>query len=261
MKKDSFVIYTEKDVFLRHLNDSQKARILEAFFAYADERELPEMDAVTSVVWEVFSLDFDKNNEKYERIKKARSEAGRQHRGNQYSSDKMEQNGTNGTNGTDNVNVNVNVDVNDNVNVPSICKGNIKDSSCENSQPTDQLEKEPPKTLEERQRDFYDEVAQYVGKYDREMLRAFYDYWSEPTQNKKNPKMRKDTERTWATGGRLATWYRRQNETQNTNNQQFNNKNYGTNQQTNRKNGLTDEEVIEAVNAGFALARAEGIIE
>ena len=135
------------------------------------------------------------------------------------------------------------------------------DSSCENSQPTDQLEKEPPKTLEERQRDFYDEVAQYVGKYDKEMLRAFYDYWSEPTQNKKHPKMRKDTERTWATGGRLATWYRRQNETQNTNNQQFNNKNYGTNQNSNRRNGLTDEEVIEAVNAGFALARAEGIIE
>ena len=108
----------------------------------------------------------------------------------------------------------------------------IIDSSCENSQPTDQPKNEPPKTLEERQQEFYDEVAQYVGKYDREMLRAFYDYWSEPTQNKKNPKMRKDTERTWATGGRLATWYRRQNETQNTNNQQFNNKNYGRNQQT-----------------------------
>lgn len=48
---------------------------------------------------------------------------------------------------------------------------------------------------------------------------------------------------------------------QNTNNQQFNNKNYGNNQNSNRKNGLTDEEVIEAVNAGYALARAEGIIE
>ena len=56
----------------------------------------------------------------------------------------------------------------------------------------------------------------------------------------------------------LRKWNRT---TQNTNNQQFNNKNYGNNQNSNRRNGLTDEEVIEAVNAGFALARTEGIIE
>ena len=257
MKKDSFVIYTEKEVFLKHLSDAQKARILEAFFAYADERELPEMDAITSVVWEVFSLDFDRNNEKYERVRKARAEAGKKHKGNQYCSDKMEQNGTdgtNGTNGTDNVNVNVNVDVNDNVNVPSICKDNIKDCSCENSQPTDQPKKEPPKTLEERQREFYDDVAQYVGKYDKEMLRAFYDYWSEP--NQKNTKMRKELEKTWSTGGRLATWYRRQNESQNINNQQLNNKNYGNNQQNYRKEGLSDAEILEAVAGGFALFNA-----
>ena len=133
---------------------------------------------------------------------------------------------------------------------------NIDDCSCENSQPTDQPKKEPPKTLEERQKEFYDDIAQYVGKYDREMLRAFYDYWSEPTQNKKNPKMRKDTEKTWSTGGRLATWYRRQNESQNINNQQLNNKNYGNNQQNYRKEGLSDAEILEAVAGGFALYNA-----
>lgn len=117
------------------------------------------------------------------------------------------------------------------------------DSSCEKSQPTDQPKKEPPKTLEERQREFYDEVAQYVVKYDREMLRAFYDYWSEP--NQKNTKMRKELERTWSTGGRLATWNRRQL----TNNQQFNSSNNG--KQERRK--LTDEEIIGAVTEGLGL--------
>ncbi|MBQ5778849.1 MAG: hypothetical protein IIW13_02545 [Paludibacteraceae bacterium] len=131
---------------------------------------------------------------------------------------------------------------------------NIDDCSCENSQPTDQPQKSP--TLEERQKEFYDDIAQYVGKYDKEMLRAFYDYWSEPTQNKKNPKMRKDTEKTWSTAGRLATWYRRQNESQNINNQQLNNKNYGSNQQNYRKEGLSDAEILEAVAGGFALFNA-----
>lgn len=128
---------------------------------------------------------------------------------------------------------------------------NIDDCSCENSQPTDQPKK--TQTLEERQKEFYDDVAQYVGKYDREMLRAFYDYWSEP--NQKNTKMRKELERTWSTGGRLATWYRRQNETQ-TNNQQISNKNYGNNQQNYRKEGLSDAEILEAVAGGFALFNA-----
>ena len=120
------------------------------------------------------------------------------------------------------------------------------DSSCENSQPTDQTKPEPPKTLEERQREFYDEVAQYVGKYDREMLRAFYDYWSEPTQNKKNPKMRKDTERTWATGGRLATWYRRQNETQNNVNT-LNSNNYAKNRLKEPHVGQFTDEQFDAI--------------
>ena len=110
------------------------------------------------------------------------------------------------------------------------------------------------KTIEERRNDFYNEIAQYVGKYDRDMLRAFYDYWSEP--NQKNTKMRKELERTWSTGGRLATWYRRQNESQVINNQQNNNKNYGNNQQNYRKEGLSDAEILEAVAGGFALFNA-----
>lgn len=109
---------------------------------------------------------------------------------------------------------------------------------------TDQPNLEPAKkSLEERQKDFYNEIAEYLHKYDREMLRAFYDYWSEP--NQKNTKMRKELERTWSTGGRLATWNRRQL----TNNQQFNSSNNG--KQERRK--LTDEEIIGAVTEGLGL--------
>ena len=112
---------------------------------------------------------------------------------------------------------------------------------CENSQPNEQI-KPTKKTIEERRNDFYNDIAQYVGKYDREMLRAFYDYWSE--ENQQHTKMRFEMEKTWATGGRLATWKRRQL----TDNKQLNYKNNG---QQRRK--ITDEEIIGAVADGLGL--------
>lgn len=66
------------------------------------------------------------------------------------------------------------------------------------------------KPLEERKQEFYDSLRQYVGKYDREMLRDFYDYWSE--SNDGGTKMRWEIAKTkggtFSIGGRLATWKR-----------------------------------------------------
>ena len=108
---------------------------------------------------------------------------------------------------------------------------------------TEQPKTQPTKkTIEEREKDFYDDVAKFVGQYSRDMLRAFFDYWSEPTQNKN--KMRFENEKTWETGRRLRTWAKRDEQ----NSKSYNN---GTNQQ-----GLTDEEIISAVAGGFALHTA-----
>ena len=66
------------------------------------------------------------------------------------------------------------------------------------------------KPLEERKQEFYDSLRQYVGKYDKEMLRDFYDYWSE--SNDGGTKMRWEIAKTkggtFSIGGRLATWKR-----------------------------------------------------
>ena len=65
----------------------------------------------------------------------------------------------------------------------------------------------PAKTLEQRAQEFYDELAGYVEKYNKDMLRDFYDYWTEP--NKSCTKMRFELEQTWDTARRLATWAKR----------------------------------------------------
>lgn len=62
--------------------------------------------------------------------------------------------------------------------------------------------------LKERALVFYNSLIPYVdsrgGKYPKEMIRAFYNYWSEP--NKSRTKMRLEMEKTWELGRRLATW-------------------------------------------------------
>lgn len=67
--------------------------------------------------------------------------------------------------------------------------------------------------LEERIKQFGVELIPYVdtqgGKYPAPMIRAFYDYWSEPNQTK--TKMRFELQKTWNTAGRLATWANRNN--------------------------------------------------
>lgn len=60
--------------------------------------------------------------------------------------------------------------------------------------------------LIERQKEFYEELKPYVDKYGKDMVRAFYDYWSE--QTKTGFKMRKETQKTWETPKRLGTWQR-----------------------------------------------------
>ena len=61
--------------------------------------------------------------------------------------------------------------------------------------------------LEDRQKSFYDSLIPFVAKYGREMIRDFYNYWSEPDRAAK-PKMRFEKEKTWSLERRLETWNR-----------------------------------------------------
>ena len=63
----------------------------------------------------------------------------------------------------------------------------------------------PPQELMKARLDkFYKSLIPYVETYGREMVRDFYNYWSEP--NKSKTKFRAELEPTWDAGRRLATW-------------------------------------------------------
>jgi hypothetical protein len=55
-----------------------------------------------------------------------------------------------------------------------------------------------------RQIEFFEELKNHTEKYGKEMVRKFYDYWSEKTTD--GQKMRKEMEKTWETEKRLAKW-------------------------------------------------------
>ena len=58
--------------------------------------------------------------------------------------------------------------------------------------------------LEKRNKSFYESLVPYVDTYGKELIRAFYDYWTEP--NKSKTKMRFELEKTWDVKRRLNTW-------------------------------------------------------
>lgn len=75
-------------------------------------------------------------------------------------------------------------------------------------------EDKPKKTKEEiatatekRKEKFYQELVPYVATYGKDMIRKFYNYWSET--NKSKTRMRCETEKTWDLNLRLQNWARR----------------------------------------------------
>lgn len=59
-----------------------------------------------------------------------------------------------------------------------------------------------------RKEEFYNSLIPYVEMYGKDMVRDFFDYWSE--MNKSETKMRFEQQPTWETPKRLATWAKRE---------------------------------------------------
>lgn len=85
-----------------------------------------------------------------------------------------------------------------------------------------------PATLEIRKIHFQNKVSEYLDTYSRDMLRNFFDYWTE--KNEGGRKMRFEMQKVFDIGRRLKTW---------SNNEK--NKSYG-------RKGLTIEGAINRIN-------------
>jgi len=59
-------------------------------------------------------------------------------------------------------------------------------------------------TIQNRKEKFKSSLSPYIDKYGRDMLNAFFKYWTEP--NPSNTKMRFELEKTWSVKLRLSNW-------------------------------------------------------
>jgi len=93
--------------------------------------------------------------------------------------------------------------------------------------------------ISEREKDFYNAVAFYVNDYPKEILRAFFEYWSE--LNTSGKKMKFELEKTWELSKRLNTWANRD--------KTFNSNKNGSKRKT---SGATDQELAGIFAKHFA---------
>lgn len=120
MAKKSFILYHDQKEIIDELDNEQAGKLFKAIYEYNVNKK-NTLDGVLKLVFISFKKTFDRDEQKWEDITSKRSEAGKKHKGNQYtrkketeigtngtSVPKMEQNGTNGT---------VSVSVSDSVNV------------------------------------------------------------------------------------------------------------------------------------------------
>lgn len=84
---------------------------------------------------------------------------------------------------------------------------------------------------ERRMQKFYESLVPYVEQYGRQMVRDFYDYWTE--RNKSGTKMRFEMEKTWDTARRLVRW--------DMNNNNFKKRDYGCENQKRFGNTAPDD--------------------
>lgn len=76
--KKSFVLFTDRKKEIDMLSDAQCGVLFKAILRYADTGErLESEDLVVQVLFSVFAAQIDSCNEKWEAIKKKRSEAGK----------------------------------------------------------------------------------------------------------------------------------------------------------------------------------------
>jgi hypothetical protein len=75
--------------------------------------------------------------------------------------------------------------------------------------PLPKVHKGTGKSIEEREKVFYDAIAAFRDTYPREMLRQFFDYWRERTRG--GLRMRFEIGNTWQLDLRLARWAKRDN--------------------------------------------------
>lgn len=209
-QRESFLFYRDWWESMKD-NDAIRYEVYDAIMTKVFDDIEPEVSPMAKMALRFILPVIGRDHDKYNDVREKRKAAGRLGGLKKAENIASVANLANGSKCQQSVanlaNLAVNVNVNDNVNVnknnKKTPKGVKKEKEVAASAAT------PEDELEKRAEVLYNTLKPYVSMYGKDMIRQFYDYWTEP--NKSRTKMRYELERTWDTKRRLNTWASREN--------------------------------------------------
>jgi hypothetical protein len=177
--KKSFVLYTDSQGLVNQLPDDVAGRLFKHIYAYVNDENPITEELLLNIAFEPIKMQLKRDLTKWENQLEQRKQAGLK------SAEVRKRNATKinerSISSTDNVNVNVNVN---------------------------DINKNSKANLEIRSLAFKNSLIPFKNKYQIDLLKNFFEYWTEPNPSK--TKMRFELERTWSIERRLTNWASRQ---------------------------------------------------
>lgn len=202
--KDGFVFYASWWEAIKNLQREMQGDVLTAIIEYGLYGETTESPKpIASAMLAMVKPQIDANNQRYENGRKG----GRPKANNNQTETKPKPN--------ENQNITKQKPNNNQTETKPKPKDKDKDISEDiYKESSTKVETKKGKAAAEaatlsRKEIFYQSLVPFTDTYPKEMIRAFFDYWTE--MNKSCTKMRYEQERTWETARRLATWANREN--------------------------------------------------
>jgi len=192
-QRDTFIFYRSFKESMSDLSDADKLIMYEAISDYSLDLKEPQLEGFPKALFSLIRPILDANIKRWQSGCKGGAPKG--NKNNRYSKTTTELQPKYNQSTTK---VQANKD-----------KDKDKDVDKDIELNKEKIVKEKSLSLSDRTTKFKEELTFYVDKYGKDMIFAFFDYWSEP--NKTQTKMRYELEKTWNISGRLRTWERRSN--------------------------------------------------
>ncbi len=182
MRKKSFTIFTESIAQVSAMSDADAGALFKAVLRYSLDGTEPQSGTLVHFAFLQFKQQIDEDDNRRKEISEKRKESANSRWGMQ-----LHANGCNC------------------MQMDAIAS---PDTSPVPQQPKQKKPKADPEAIKQRQEakkeDFYQSLVPFVKVYGKEMVREFFDYWTEP--NKSGSKWRFELEKTWDLSRRLNTW-------------------------------------------------------
>ena len=206
--KKAFIVYSNWEQTFENLTDEEAGRLIKHLFRYVNDREPVAPDRITEIVFEPLKAVIKVDLKKYEKVIENKSHHGRL--GNlkrwHYDLFLLVDNNTISLDEAEVKALNRKTSVSDkNIAVAIKPLQNIADNDNDN----DNVNVNVINKIEARSQTFKDSLLDFKNKYQVNMLKEFYNYWTEPNQSKS--KMRFELQKTWSVERRLETWAKREN--------------------------------------------------